>query len=125
MFRRPVHFGAAIIASLAMTAAAFAQGGAPVPAAPVPGPLKIHASSAERPRVDAGSVVTSVFTVSNSGLDTVRAQPTITAPRGWTVVMGSAPVVLAPGTTDTWLVGVAVPASARPARPFRIRSSCS
>ena len=117
MFRRPVHFGAAIIASLAMTAAAFAQGGAPVPAAPVPGPLKIHASSAERPRVDAGSVVTSVFTVSNSGLDTVRAQPTITAPRGWTVVMGSAPVVLAPGTTDTWLVGVAVPASA-PAQSY-------
>ena len=59
--------------------------------------LQVRATSAASARVDAGSVVTSVFTVKNAGVDTMRALPTIAAPHGWSVVMGATPVTLAPG----------------------------
>ena len=94
----------ALFATVAATAA-HAQGGAP-------SVLQLRAASSARAQIDGGTVLTSVFTVKNTGADTIHALPTITVPRGWTVVMGSAPLTLAPGATDTWLVGISVPASA-------------
>ncbi|MFI5231963.1 MAG: hypothetical protein ACHQSE_05555 [Gemmatimonadales bacterium] len=102
MSSRSAHLTAAAVAMFATAAAARAQGGA----------AEVHATSAASVHADAGTVVTSVFAVRNLRGDTLRALPMLTVPRGWSVVMGSAPVVLAPGAADTWLVGVAVPASA-------------
>ncbi len=48
--------------------------------------------------------------------------PNIVVPRGWTVVMGAAPIVLAPGAMDTWLVGVAVPSNAA-AQDYVVRAA--
>ena len=75
------------------------------------GSLELRAAANENTRIDAGTALASVFTVKNTSRDTVRAQPVLSLPRGWSVVMGGAPLTLAPGATDTWLVGVSVPAS--------------
>jgi hypothetical protein len=114
MLRRSALLAASAIASFAMAAAARAQDGA----------LQLHSASAASTRVDAGSVVTSVFTTKNAGTDTLRAVPAIVAPHGWSVVMGAAPMTLAPGAGDTWLVGVSVPAST-PAGGYVIRGTLS
>ena len=74
--------------------------------------LTVRAASGESSRIDAGSVATSSFTVRNTGTDTIRATPNIVVPRGWTIVMGGAPIVIAPGAMDTWLVGIAIPPGA-------------
>lgn len=69
--------------------------------------------------VDGGTVLTTVFTVQNLGADTARVKPVITTPRGWAVVMGNAPFAVAPGASDTWLVGISVPRSA-PAASYMV-----
>ena len=102
MSRRRRLFASVALASLAIAARAHAQSG----------PLTLRPASADSARIDAGTVLTTVFTVRNAGRDTVLAVPTVTVPKGWTVVMGGAPLSVAPGITDTWLVGVSVPASA-------------
>ncbi|HEV8410766.1 MAG TPA: NEW3 domain-containing protein, partial [Gemmatimonadaceae bacterium] len=86
------------------------------------GALTIRAASGESMRIDAGSVATSSFTVKNNGADTVRATPNLVVPRGWTVVMGGAPLVIAPGAMDTWLVGIAIPSGAA-AQSYVVRAS--
>lgn len=84
--------------------------------------MQLRSASAERAVIDAGAVLTAVFTVKNAGRDTLRATPAIGVPRGWSVVMGAAPVVVAPGATETWLVGVSAPASAT-AESYVVRAS--
>ncbi|MFI5244960.1 MAG: NEW3 domain-containing protein [Gemmatimonadales bacterium] len=74
--------------------------------------LELRAAANANAQIDGGSVITTVFTVKNLGPVAARVQPAITVPRGWTVVMGSAGFSIAPGASDTWLVGVAVPATA-------------
>src|ERR1019366_6462414 len=78
--------------------------------------LELRAASSDSSHIDGGSVFTSVFTVKNLGADTARVQPTLIVPRGWTIVMGNSPFAIAPGKTETWLVGVSVPGSAPAAR---------
>lgn len=102
MSRRRVFIVSAAIASLALATVARAQNNG----------LTLRTASADSARIDAGSVLTTVFTVRNAGRDTIRALPTVTVPKGWTVVMGTAPLSVAPGAFDTWLVGVSVPQSA-------------
>ena len=112
MIRRSAHLAAAAVAFVATAAAARAQDAT----------LEVHATSASTVHADAGSVVTSVFAVKNTAVDSVHALPSLTVPRGWSVVMGTAPVVLAPGAADTWLVGVSVPAGT-PAGGYVIRGA--
>ncbi len=102
MSPRLARLATAVIALHAMAAVARAQGG----------PLQLRSASTESARIEAGGVITAGFTVKNAGADSAHVQPTITVPRGWTVVMGSAPFTLAPGSTESWLVGVSVPGSA-------------
>ena len=78
--------------------------------------LELRAAATDSSRIDGGSVFTSVFTVKNLGADTARVQPTLIVPRGWTIVMGNSAFAIAPGKTETWLVGVSVPGSAPAAR---------
>lgn len=78
--------------------------------------LQLRAASNDSARIDGGSVLTSVFTVKNLGVDTARVQPTLIVPKNWTIVMGNAAFAIAPGMTETWLVGVSVPGSAPAAR---------
>ncbi len=66
--------------------------------------------------------MTSAFTVSNAGADTAAVIPTITAPAGWTVLMGTAPFRVAPHGTETWLVSFSAPANAA-ARKYMIRAA--
>lgn len=101
MLRRSALRAATVVAFLATAAAARAQDGA----------LQVRTTSSDAVHADAGTVVTAVFAVKNGGADSIRALPMLTVPHGWSVVMGSAPVVLAAGAADTWLVGVSVPAS--------------
>ena len=112
MLRRLVALTSAAAALCAPAAAVRAQDGA----------LQLRAASAENVRADAGAVVTAVFTVKNTAADSVHSTPAIVVPRGWSVVMGSAPLTLAPGATDTWLVGVSIPASA-PADMYVVRGT--
>lgn len=84
--------------------------------------LRLRAASSDSARIDGGNVLTTVFTVRNLGADTARVRPAITVPRGWTVVMGNAPFAIAPGASETWLVGVSVPGSA-PAGAYVIRGA--
>ena len=111
MSRCPALFASVAIALVATATEARAQSGT----------LTVRPAAAT-PRTDAGTVLTSVFTMKNAGTDTIRALPTVTVPRGWTVVMGGSPFVLAPGSTDTWIVGVAVPTGAA-AKSYLIRAS--
>ncbi|MGH7655632.1 MAG: NEW3 domain-containing protein, partial [Gemmatimonadaceae bacterium] len=111
MSRRSALLTATAVAFVATAAAARAQDGK----------LELRATSAAETHADAGSVVTSVFAIKNTGADTVHALPALSMPKGWSVVMGAAPVVLAPGAADTWLVGISIPASA-PAGGYVVRS---
>jgi hypothetical protein len=102
MLRRTALLTSAAVALFAPAAVARAQDGG----------LQLRAASADNVRADAGTVVTAVFTVKNAGTDTLHAVPAIVVPRGWGVVMGNAPLTLAPGAGDTWLVGVSIPTGA-------------
>jgi hypothetical protein len=113
---RSARFVSLAIACFAMASVAHAQSG------PQSGALTVRAASGESTRIDAGGVSTSAFTVKNTSADTIHATPLLAVPRGWTVVMGTAPVAIAPGTMDTWLVGIAIPASA-PANNYVVRAS--
>ncbi len=84
--------------------------------------IVLHAARSDSALVEGGSVVTAVFTVRNPRADTARVVPTILVPSGWAIVMGNMPFSVAPGVTDTWLVGVSVPASA-PAGGYLIQGS--
>jgi hypothetical protein len=97
------------LARLALAATAFHAMAA---VARAQGTLQLHAVTDDSARVEAGSVITSAFIVKNAGTDSAHVRPTLSVPHGWTVVMGGAPFTVAPGSTDTWLVGVAVPAGA-------------
>ncbi len=113
MRARPARLASFVVALVATATVARAQES---------GTLQMRSASSENPRVDAGSVVTSVFSVKNAGVDTIHALPTITVPRGWSVVMGNAQLNLAPGASDTWLVGVSIPSSA-PAESYVVRGA--
>jgi hypothetical protein len=107
----------AVIASIAIAlhavaVVAHAQGGV----------IELRAAATDSSRIDGGSVFTSVFTVKNPGSDTARIQPTLLVPHGWTIVMGNAAFAVAPGKTETWLVGVSVPGSA-PAAVYAVRGA--
>ncbi len=115
MRRRHILPATAAIAFVALASVARAQSGGQ-------SNLQLRSASAARVQIDAGTVLTSVFTVKNAGTDTIHALPTVTVPRGWTVVMGNSPLTLAPGASDTWLVGVSVPASA-PAQLYALNGS--
>ncbi|HXD22473.1 MAG TPA: NEW3 domain-containing protein, partial [Gemmatimonadaceae bacterium] len=112
MTRRAAVLTSVAIALFAPAAVARAQAG----------DLQLRAASTGDVRADAGAVVTAVFTVRNAGRDSLHATPAIAVPRGWSVVMGSTPLTLAPGAGDTWLVGVSIPSGA-PAEPYVVRAS--
>ncbi len=103
----------ALVALCAMATVARAQEG---------GALQLRAAQADTARIDAGTALTTVFRVKNGSADSSRLQPTVTVPRGWSLVMGGAPFIVAAGGSDTWLVGVSVPASA-PAGAYVIRAA--
>ena len=65
MLRRSVLLASIAIAQLAVPREARAQSSG----------LTLKTASADSARVDAGSVITTVFTVRNSGRDTIRAVP--------------------------------------------------
>src|SRR6185503_11291672 len=56
------------------------------------------------------ATVTSAFTVSSTRDDSVAIAPRVEALSDWTVLMGAAPFVLAPRSSDILMVSVAVPA---------------
>ena len=107
----------ALAASIAIAFHAVATG------AQTPGNgLELRAAATDSSRIDGGSVFTSVFTVKNLGADTARVQPTLIVPRGWTIVMGNTAFAIAPGKTETWLVGISVPGGA-PAAKYTMRGA--
>jgi hypothetical protein len=68
-----------------------------------------------------GETVTSAFDVRNGTRQTVRAEPRIIVPNGWSVVIGAMPFNIAAESHDTWLVGVA-PAATAPAGTYVIHA---
>lgn len=61
---------------------------------------------------DGASAVTAVFSLRNSGRGPVDVAPRVTLPQGWSTVAAMPTVTLGPDSSDTWLVGVFLPASA-------------
>ena len=73
--------------------------------------IAIKAPANPRVRIESGDVATIAFNVQNISRDTTLAEPRITVPTGWRVVMSPAATSLAPGQQDVWLVSVKSPAS--------------
>ena len=111
--------GLAAMAALAMCSSvrAFAQSGSLAV-------VRLTVASDSTATVDPGTSFTRVFSVANSAGDTVVVIPRITAPEGWSVLIGSLPFALAPRSSDTWVVSIAVPAQA-PAGRHVIRVEAS
>lgn len=74
--------------------------------------LDVTAARRDTARVDSSSAVTVVFRIHNAGADTVTASPTLGLPRGWEPLIHSAPMRIAPGTTELWIAGVHAPQNA-------------
>ncbi|AHG90862.1 isocitrate dehydrogenase, NADP-dependent [Gemmatirosa kalamazoonensis] len=56
-----------------------------------------------------GATVTAALTVRNGGADSVRFAERVAPPAAWRLVLGAGDATLAPGESDTWIVGVSVP----------------
>ncbi len=74
--------------------------------------LRLTATGDSTSSIEPGTTLTRVFSVLNLTGDTVVVVPKIDPPDGWSVVIGSLPLKLAPREQDTWLVSFAVPAQA-------------
>lgn len=68
------------------------------------------------------ATVTAALRITNRSAERVSIVPRITVPADWSVPMGALPFVLAAGESDSWIVGVRVPARA-PAGRYRIALS--
>lgn len=101
------YYGLAAVAALAMcnSVRASAQNGSSAV-------VRLTGVSDSTPTVDPGTSFTRVFSVANTTGDTVVVVPRISAPPGWSVLIGSLPFAVAPRTSDTWVVSLAVPAQA-------------
>ncbi len=93
---------------------------APAALASAQTPLAVNAARRDTISVGTGGTVTLVFTVRNGSGDSAVATPTLAVPNGWSPLFGTAPLRVAPHDFDTWLVGVAAPASA-PAGLYVVR----
>ena len=74
--------------------------------------LRVQAARKDTIQVEGGGVATVAFIVTNDGADTVRFEPRLQVPAGWTVVMGTSPFRIAPHSSTAWLTSVAIPSSA-------------
>ena len=70
---------------------------------------------------DPGSTITLVFSLESLSRDSLKLLPSLGIPDGWSVVVGSGALSLAPRATDTWVISVFIPARAESGRyPLRI-----
>jgi hypothetical protein len=68
------------------------------------------------------ATVTAALRITNRSAERVSIVPRVVAPADWSVPMGSQPFALAAGESDSWIVGVRVPARA-PAGRYNIAVS--
>ena len=68
------------------------------------------------------ATITAALRITNRSAGRVSIVPRITVPADWSVPMGASPFMLAAGESDSWIVGVRVPARA-PAGRYRIALS--
>jgi len=61
---------------------------------------------------DPGSTISLVFSLENLSRDSLKLLPFLGVPDGWSVVVGSGAVSLAPRATDTWVVSIFIPGRA-------------
>src|SRR5688572_6910612 len=59
---------------------------------------------------DPGSTISLVFSLESLSRDSLKLLPSLRIPDGWSVVVGSGALLLAPRATDTWVIGVFIPA---------------
>ncbi len=59
----------------------------------------------------ANTISLAISAVSASG-DSLVVVPVLSTPKGWDITIGSQPFALAPRESDTWIVGVSIPAGA-------------
>jgi hypothetical protein len=81
-----------------------------------------HPTHRDTLTVQPGSTVTVAFDVQNGSNGAAIAHPQIVVPKGWSVVIGSAPFGIAARTHDTWLLGV-VPGSTVPAGTYVVQAT--
>lgn len=72
----------------------------------------VRIRAVRRDTIVVGSTVTAAFGIANQRTDSIAFTPRVAAPQGWTVLMGTAPLALAPGSADVLMVSVVVPARA-------------
>lgn len=65
------------------------------------------------------ATITTAVRITNRAAERVALVPRITVPAAWSVPMGTLPFALAAGETDSWIVGIRVPARA-PAGRYRV-----
>ena len=68
------------------------------------------------------ATVTAALRITNRSTQRVSVIPRIVVPADWSVPVGALPFALAPGESDSWIVGIRVPARA-PAGRYRIAIS--
>ena len=73
----------------------------------------LDASHAARVRGESGNTLTMAVRLENRSGDSLTMVPHVVLPAGWTPLIGSAPIILAPHEGDSWLISVRIPAHAR------------
>src|SRR3954469_1305242 len=83
-----------------------------VTAASARGQVSVHAPKNPSVKIESGAVATIAFNVFNQNADTTTAEPVISLPAKWNIVMSPAATVLAPAQREVWLVSVRSPSTA-------------
>jgi hypothetical protein len=74
--------------------------------------VALKASRHDTLSIGTAGAVTTVFSLHNRTSDSARVTPKLELPDGWTTLAAPATIMLPPRATDTWLAGVAAPATA-------------
>ncbi len=74
--------------------------------------VAVHAPKNPSVKIESGEVATIAFTVINQNADTTTAEPVVTLPAKWNIVMSPAATVLAPAQREVWLLSVRSPSTA-------------
>lgn len=74
--------------------------------------VALRAARRDTMAIGNAGAVTVVFSLRNRTSDTARVAPKFELPRGWTPLVAPPAIILPPHGADTWLVGVASPATA-------------
>ena len=81
--------------------------------------LRIAARDTAPSVIMPGATVTAALRITNSSAASITVTPRIDVPAEWSVPVGTLPFTLAAGESDSWIVGIRIPARA-PAGRYRI-----